>query len=58
MGVINTIIIISIIALILWSIVLYLLCKASGNITKMEENKIQKEKGVTITKSPPYNPPK
>lgn len=49
MGVINTIIILSSVALILWGIVLYYACKVSGEISEMENE------GVPITKSPPYN---
>lgn len=49
MGVINTIIILSSVALILWGIVLYYACKVSGEISEIEN------KGVPITKSPPYN---
>ena len=49
MGVINTIIILSSVALILWGIVLYYACKVSGEISEMENE------GAPITKSPPYN---
>ena len=52
MGLINTIIILSSVALILWGIVLYSACKVSGEISERENE------GVPITKSPPYNPPK
>ena len=52
MGVKNTIIILSSIALTLWGIVLYSVCKVSGKISQKENE------GVAITKSPPYNPPK
>lgn len=48
-GVINTIIILSSVALILWGIVLYSACKVSGEISEIENE------GVPITKSPPYN---
>lgn len=49
MGVINTIIILSSVALILWGIVLYSACKVSGEISEIENE------GVPIAKSPPYN---